>query len=92
MHPFCRGRNVEGQCGQTSAPVVAEPAAVEGLDDVVTIAAGRMHSGGATADGQLYTWGEGTSGKLGHGNAEVGRMLISASMREIMSWVPLRSF
>ena len=67
----CRGRNVEGQCGQVaSSPFVAEPATVSGLDDAVTVAAGRMHSGAVTGEGHILTWGEGSSGKLGHGNAE----------------------
>ena len=67
----CRGRNVEGQCGQDAgSPFLAEPAAVSGLDDAVAAAAGRMHSGAVTGEGHVLTWGEGTSGKLGHGNAE----------------------
>ena len=66
-----RGRNVEGQCGQTSSsPFVAEPAPVRGLDDAVAVATGRRHCGAVTGEGHLLTWGEGASGKLGHGNAE----------------------
>ena len=43
---------------------------MSGLDDAVAIAAGRRHCGAVTGEGHLLTWGEGASGKLGHGNAE----------------------
>jgi alpha-tubulin suppressor-like RCC1 family protein len=43
-----------------------------GIDEavVVQVAAGNMHSMVLTASGELYAWGQGTSGQLGHGGKE----------------------
>ena len=43
-----------------------------GLDGVVVkqVAAGFMHSMALTAAGDLYTWGSGRNGRLGHGDEE----------------------
>ena len=37
---------------------------------VVQVAAGRMHSMAKTVSGELYAWGTGDSGQLGHGGKE----------------------
>ena len=37
---------------------------------VVQVAAGNMHSMAKTASGELYSWGKGTDGQLGHGDKE----------------------
>jgi alpha-tubulin suppressor-like RCC1 family protein len=37
---------------------------------VVQVAAGHMHSIAKTASGELWTWGRGNSGQLGHGGKE----------------------
>jgi alpha-tubulin suppressor-like RCC1 family protein len=43
-----------------------------GIDEavVVQVAAGNMHSMVLTASGELYAWGKGTRGQLGHGGKE----------------------
>jgi alpha-tubulin suppressor-like RCC1 family protein len=43
-----------------------------GIDDamVVQVAAGQYHSMALTASGELYAWGQGDSGQLGHGEKE----------------------
>lgn len=38
---------------------------------VVEIACGGAHSAAITALGELYTWGKGRYGRLGHGDSEV---------------------
>lgn len=38
--------------------------------EVVDIAAGGAHSACITANGELYTWGKGRYGRLGHGDSE----------------------
>ena len=38
--------------------------------EVVDIAAGGAHSACITASGELYTWGKGRYGRLGHGDSE----------------------
>lgn len=37
---------------------------------MVDIAAGGAHSACITANGELYTWGKGRYGRLGHGDSE----------------------
>tara|TARA_Y100000389_G_scaffold64397_1_gene60455 strand:+ start:3783 stop:5207 length:1425 start_codon:yes stop_codon:yes gene_type:complete len=41
-----------------------------GSTRVVSAAAGRYHSAAVTEDGALWTWGEGYSGQLGHGDLD----------------------
>ena len=38
--------------------------------DVVDIACGGAHSAVITATGELYTWGKGRYGRLGHGDSD----------------------
>ena len=38
--------------------------------EVVDIAAGGAHSACITSSGELYTWGKGRYGRLGHGDSE----------------------
>ena len=37
---------------------------------VVHVSAGSTYSAAVTASGELYTWGRGNYGRLGHGNSE----------------------
>ena len=43
--------------------------AIQGFE-VVDIGGGGAHSAAITANGQLYTWGKGRYGRLGHGDSE----------------------
>ena len=47
-----------------------EPTLVSGLSgkDIVSISCGSSHSAAVSASGELYTWGQGNYGRLGHGN------------------------
>lgn len=38
--------------------------------EVIDVAAGGAHSACITATGELYTWGKGRYGRLGHGDSE----------------------
>ncbi|GIL61242.1 hypothetical protein Vafri_15644 [Volvox africanus] len=55
----------EGLLENRSTPVPVLPLMPLG---VVQVAAGENHSAALTADGQLYTWGRGKYGQLGHGD------------------------
>lgn len=46
------------------------PRYIEALrnEKCVCVAAGELHSGAVTVDGDVYTWGEGFCGQLGHGD------------------------
>ena len=48
------------------------PRVIESLrgKDIVDIAAGGAHSACVTSAGELYTWGKGRYGRLGHGDSE----------------------
>lgn len=66
------GRNDGGQLGggTTNSSGVGTPTEVNGLDDVVAIAAGAGSWGTAYAlrsDGTVWAWGQGGSGQLGDG-------------------------
>ncbi|GIL71573.1 hypothetical protein Vretifemale_2114 [Volvox reticuliferus] len=66
------GRNVEGQCGVESSLLVLRPTPILELHNAAVneIVAGKLHSGAVTTRGEAWTWGDGKSGKLGHGTAE----------------------
>ena len=59
-----------GQLGTGSTTNSCEPVRVVGLDAVVIyrIACGSAHSAAISDTGQLYTWGWGVNGQLGHGD------------------------
>lgn len=48
------------------------PRVIESLrgKEVVDVAAGGAHSACITSAGELYTWGKGRYGRLGHGDSE----------------------
>ncbi len=50
----------------------SKPTRVSGLSDrkIVEVSAGSVHSAAITEEGELYTWGRGTYGRLGHGKVE----------------------
>lgn len=58
-------------CGLFPSPC-DRPRVIESLRgvEVVDIAAGGAHSACITASGELYTWGKGRYGRLGHGDSE----------------------
>jgi alpha-tubulin suppressor-like RCC1 family protein len=70
------GRNDEGQLGDGTEIIRTSPVSVTGgLDDVVAIAAGWMHSVALRSDGTVWTWGlnYGGTGILGVGITEQNR-------------------
>ena len=70
---YAWGDNTNGQLGdgttsQHTTPVrVAKPDGTDSTFTWVQAAAGRTHSAAVGSDGQLYTWGDNTQGKLGDG-------------------------
>lgn len=50
-----------------------EPTLITGLagKQVVQIACGSTHSAAVTSEGELYTWGRGNYGRLGHGKTSI---------------------
>ncbi|KAH7429287.1 hypothetical protein KP509_09G040000 [Ceratopteris richardii] len=67
---FTMGSTVYGQLGNPNADGKA-PALVEKLHDVFIqeIACGAFHFVALTSKGEVYTWGKGANGQLGHGDS-----------------------
>uniref|UniRef100_A0A3B3QN49 E3 ubiquitin-protein ligase HERC2 n=1 Tax=Paramormyrops kingsleyae TaxID=1676925 RepID=A0A3B3QN49_9TELE len=65
------GEAEDGKLGHGNRPC-DRPRVIESLRgvEVVDIAAGGAHSACITASGELYTWGKGRYGRLGHGDSE----------------------
>ena len=61
-----------GQLGHGNQQNQLQPKKVEALagQRVVTVSAGQYHSLAITADGAVWSWGGGASGKLGHGDEQ----------------------
>ncbi len=61
---------VQGCLGHESDQHLAVPKLVAGVTDIRRVACGETHSAAVTATGQVYTWGRGAFGRLGHGDRE----------------------
>jgi alpha-tubulin suppressor-like RCC1 family protein len=73
-HVFSWGKGSAGQLGHGDTKDVENPKQVLGLIDDITItniAAGACHTVAfAAATGQIFTWGQGSGGSLGHGTED----------------------
>ena len=66
---FSFGMGMYGKLGHGDTANQLAPKKIEGLSDIQAIAAGDFHSLALTKSGDVYSFGNGTSG-LGHGNTE----------------------
>ncbi|CAG9815802.1 unnamed protein product [Phaedon cochleariae] len=66
------GEGDDGKLGHGNRTSCETPKLIELLQgyEVVDIACGGAHSAAITASGNLYTWGKGRYGRLGHGDSE----------------------
>ncbi|KAK3100706.1 hypothetical protein FSP39_024049, partial [Pinctada imbricata] len=66
------GEGEDGKLGHGNRSPCDRPRVIESLrgKEVIDIAAGGAHSACVTANGELYTWGKGRYGRLGHGDSE----------------------
>ena len=69
---FSWGEGEDGKLGHGNRTGCDRPRVIETLRgaEVVEIAAGGAHSACITSSGELYTWGKGRYGRLGHGDSE----------------------
>lgn len=69
---FAFGAGFGGRLGNGSETDEELPFLVEGLEEysIVAIAAGECHSCALSRDGEVLTWGFGSSGALGHGTRD----------------------
>ncbi|CAH1964040.1 unnamed protein product [Acanthoscelides obtectus] len=66
------GEGDDGKLGHGNRQSYETPKLIEALQgyEIVDIACGGAHSAAITASGDLYTWGKGRYGRLGHGDSE----------------------
>eukprot|EP00697_Spironema_sp_BW2_P012156 gnl/Spiro4/28263_TR13973_c0_g1_i1.p1 gnl/Spiro4/28263_TR13973_c0_g1~~gnl/Spiro4/28263_TR13973_c0_g1_i1.p1 ORF type:complete len:432 (+),score=29.07 gnl/Spiro4/28263_TR13973_c0_g1_i1:103-1398(+) len=71
-HVFCWGGNKNNECAVFSSSYAPAPMHVDHLADfcVVKVVCGGFSSAALTDKGELYTWGFGMQGQLGHGSYE----------------------
>lgn len=64
------GDGEDGKLGHGDTLTLETPKIIENLlsKRVSYIACGSSHSAAITSDGELYTWGQGQYGRLGHGD------------------------
>ncbi len=69
---FSWGEGDDGKLGHDNKHSVDRPRVVEALrgKDIVDISCGGAHSAAITSTGELYTWGKGRYGRLGHGDSD----------------------
>lgn len=69
---YCWGEGDDGKLGHGSRSSCDRPRVVEALrgKSIVDISCGGSHSACITSNGELYTWGKGRYGRLGHGDSE----------------------
>ena len=80
------GDGASGQLGHGDGQTQLLPKRIEALVGrrVVAVSAGYFHSLARTADGAVFTWGEGESGCLGHGEDLSNQLL----PKKVEAWVP----
>ncbi|MGH0120210.1 UNVERIFIED_CONTAM: hypothetical protein FKN15_006371 [Acipenser sinensis] len=69
---FSWGDGDYGKLGHGNSSTQKYPKLIQGILQgkvVVCVSAGYRHSAAVTEDGELYTWGEGDFGRLGHGDS-----------------------
>ena len=64
---YCWGRNFFGELGDGTNEDSLEPVMVEGIDDAVSVTAGREHYCALRQDGRVSCWGRNRDGSLGNG-------------------------
>ena len=66
------GEGDDGKLGHGNKTSCDRPRVIEALrgKDIISISCGGAHSAATTTTGELYTWGKGRYGRLGHGDSE----------------------
>ncbi|XP_025832237.1 E3 ubiquitin-protein ligase HERC2 [Agrilus planipennis] len=66
------GEGDDGKLGHGNRNACERPKLIEALQgyEIIEIACGGAHSAAITSSGQLFTWGKGRYGRLGHGDSE----------------------
>ncbi|KAJ8301898.1 hypothetical protein KUTeg_020885 [Tegillarca granosa] len=69
---FAWGSSLYGQVGIGTRHIYSRPMLIDSLSTVpcVSVDCGQYHTIALTVDGEVYTWGWGVHGQLGHGNPD----------------------
>ena len=90
------GEAEDGKLGHGNRSPCDRPRVIESLRgiEVVDIAAGGAHSACITAAGDLFTWGKGRYGRLGHGDSEdqLKPKLVRNLWNSVWSFIPVLNF
>lgn len=72
---FSWGNGSNYQLGIGSTGILRVPGRIDALEglDVVAVAAAKFHSVALTASGEVYSWGFGRGGRLGHPDFDIHR-------------------
>jgi alpha-tubulin suppressor-like RCC1 family protein len=69
---YCWGSNIDGKLGAgIKSQLSAIPVEVSGLDAVVAVASGTLHSCAFVSPTEIYCWGANDFGQLGNGDADL---------------------
>ena len=71
---MCWGKNDQGQLGTMTPGDAALPGETFGVIQYLSIAAGDLHSCGATEEGKVFCWGANVRGQLGNGSITFSRV------------------
>jgi hypothetical protein len=71
------GNGANYQLGTGTAGIQRIPCRIDALQslDVIHIAAAKFHSAAVSANGDVYTWGFGRGGRLGHPDFDIHRLV-----------------
>lgn len=76
---FSWGSGTNYQLGTGNAHIQKLPCKIDALQGtyIKIIAASKFHSVAVTSNGELYTWGFGRGGRLGHPDFDIHRYIIN---------------
>ncbi|KAL5197319.1 hypothetical protein ABZP36_000831 [Zizania latifolia] len=85
MEVFSWGSGTNYQLGTGNAHIQKLPCKVDALhgSNIKTVAASKFHSVAVSSDGDLYTWGFGRGGRLGHPDIQSGQTTAVITPRQV---------
>jgi alpha-tubulin suppressor-like RCC1 family protein len=79
------GLNTDGQLGDNTTTTRQTPIQVNGLSNIVAVAAGKSHTMALTDTGVLYVWGDNASGQVGDGTTTDRKTPVESNLTSIVA-------